>query len=102
MGTTHAAKRPFEFENVWLEVDGCFDFVKAVWDDFNAFGSSSFVLAKKLNFKSKLKEWNMFFGHLDTKLVALVEKAMVLDAKEQLLSFSWLRDRGCRSRKSFL
>lgn len=22
MGTTHAAKRPFKFENIWLEVDG--------------------------------------------------------------------------------
>jgi len=28
-GTTHVAKRPFKFDNVWLEVDGFSDFVKA-------------------------------------------------------------------------
>ena len=39
------------------------------------FGSSSFVLAEKLNcLKSKFKEWNNdVFGYLDTKLGALVE-----------------------------
>ena len=50
LGTTHTAKRPFKFENIWLEVDDFCDFVKAVWDDFNSFGSSSFILAKKLIF----------------------------------------------------
>jgi len=59
MGATYIAKRPFKFENVWLEVEGFSDFVEVVRDDFNAYGSSSFVLAKKLNFlKSKHKEWN--------------------------------------------
>ena len=53
---TFVAKRPFKFENIWLEVDGFVDFVKSVWHDSNVNGSSSFVLAKKLNFlKSKLK-----------------------------------------------
>ena len=30
MGSTHAPKRPFKFENVWLEVDGFCDLVKSV------------------------------------------------------------------------
>jgi len=79
MGTTHVAKWPFKFENIWLEVDDFSDFVKALSDDFNAYGSSSFVLAKKLTFlQSKLKEWNRdVFSHLDTKLGALVEKIKV-------------------------
>ena len=34
-GTSYVAKRPFRFENVWLEVDGFSDFVEAVWDDCN-------------------------------------------------------------------
>jgi len=44
MGTTHVAKRSFKFENVWLEVDGFCDFVKDVWDSFNASSSLSFIL----------------------------------------------------------
>ena len=64
-------------------------FVKDVWDNFNASGSSSFILAKKLNIlKSKLKEWNRdVFSHLDTELGALLNKVM-LDTKEQLESLS--------------
>jgi len=50
MGLAFVAKRPFKFENIWLEVDGFFDFVKAVCDDFNVYGSSSFVLIKKVEF----------------------------------------------------
>jgi len=43
-----------------------------------------------LNFlKSKLKVWNRdVFGHLDTKLDALIEKIKVFNAKEQLQSLS--------------
>jgi len=84
-------------------VDGFSDFVNSVWDDSNVYGSSSFVLAKKLNFlKSKLKVWNReAFGHLDTKLTALVEKIKVFDAKEQLQSLTRLRNlRGWRSRRN--
>ena len=76
-------------------------FAKAIWDDSNAYGSSSFVLAKKLNFlKSKLKVWNRdIFGHLDTKLGALIEKIKVFDAKEQLQSLS--REAGGQERTFF-
>jgi len=103
MRPTFVAKRPFKFENIWLEVDGFADFVNSVWDDSNVYGSSSFVLAKKLNFlKSKLKVWNRdVFGHLDTKLGALIEKVKVFDAKEQLQSLTRLRNlRGWRSRRN--
>ena len=90
MESPMVAERPFKFENVWLKVDGFSDFVKAVWDDFNVYGSSSFVLAKKLNFlKYKLKDLNRdVFRHLDTELGALIDKIKVFDAKEQLQSLS--------------
>uniref|UniRef100_A0A7C8YPY8 Uncharacterized protein n=1 Tax=Opuntia streptacantha TaxID=393608 RepID=A0A7C8YPY8_OPUST len=67
LGTTHTAKKPFKFENTWLEVDDFCDFVKAVWDGFNVSGSSSVILAKKLIFlMSKMKEWNRdVFGHFN-------------------------------------
>ena len=59
-------RRPFKFENIWLEVDG-FDDLVTVWDELNVIGPSSFILAKKLNFlKTKLKQWNReVFGHLE-------------------------------------
>ena len=86
MKPTFVAKRPFKFENIWLEVDGFFDFVKSVWHDSNMLGSSSFLLAKKLNYlKFKLKAWNReVVGQLDTKLDVLIERIKVFDAKEQM------------------
>jgi len=90
MGSTMVAKRPFKFENVWLEVDNFFDFVKAVWYDFNVYDSSSCVFAKKLNFlKSTLREWNRdVFGHLDAKPRALINKIKVFVVKGKLHSLS--------------
>ena len=54
------------------------------------YGSSSFVLAKKLYFlRSKPKDWNRdVFGHLDSTLGALINKIKVFDAKDQLQSLS--------------
>jgi len=82
MKPTFVAKRPFKFENIWLEVDGFFDFVKSIWHDSNVTSSSSFVLAKKLNsLKFKLKAWNReVVGQLDV----LIERIKVFDAKEQI------------------
>ena len=100
MGPTFVAKWPCKFENIWLEVDGFSDFVKAAWDDSNMYNSSSFVLAKNLIFlKSKLKVWNRdSFGHLDTKLGALTEKI-----KSNCNPFPGLRNlTGWRSRWNFL
>jgi len=50
----------------------------------------AFILTKKLNFlKLRLKEWNKeIFGHLDSKMVDLVDKIKFFDEKEQQLSLS--------------
>ena len=89
MGTTHTAKRPFKFENVWLEVDG-FVILLKMYGMISMFLVLLVLSGKQLNFpKSKLKEWNReVFGHLDTKLGALVDKVKVWDAKKQLQSLS--------------
>ena len=62
-------------------------FVSSFWGELRVFGSSNFILAKKLNFlKRRLKEWNKeVFGHLDTKLADLVDKISLFDEKEQQL-----------------
>ena len=50
----------------------------------------AFILTKKLIFlKLRLKEWNKkIFGHLDSKMVDLVDKIKFFDEKEQQLSLS--------------
>ena len=54
-----ATRRPFKFENVWLEVEGFSVQVQGWWNELSISGSPSFILAKKLNFlKMKLKDWN--------------------------------------------
>jgi len=56
VGEIHSGKRPFKFEDVWLEVDGFSDLVNSFWEELDVSGSSRFILAKKLHFlKSKLK-----------------------------------------------
>ena len=51
-----SVKRPFKFENMWLEVDDFCELVSSFWGELRVSGSPSFVLAKKLNFlKRRLK-----------------------------------------------
>ena len=78
-------RRRFKFENMWLEADGFDDFDKSVWNELNVIGPSSFILTKKLNIlKAKLKQWNRkVFGHLEFKMVSLVDKVKLLDENEQ-------------------
>jgi len=82
-----SVKRPFKFENMWLEVDGFCEVVSSFWGEIRVSGSSSFVLTKKLLFlKRRLKEWNKeVFGHLESKLAELVVKIKSFDEKEQQL-----------------
>ena len=67
VGEVSRGRRPFKFDNMWLEADGFDDLLKYVWDELNVIGPSSFILAKKLNFlKTKLKQWNReVFGHFE-------------------------------------
>ena len=83
-----SVKRPFKFENMWLEVDGFCELVRSFWGELRVSGSSSFVLAKKLLFlKRRLKEWNKeVSGHLESKLAELVVKFKSFDEKEQQLA----------------
>jgi hypothetical protein len=41
-------KRPFKFENMWLQEDGFMDRVRLWWASYSFQGSPSFVLAQKL------------------------------------------------------
>ena len=41
-------KSPFRFENVWVKTDGFADSVQSWWNLHSFFGTSSFVLTKKL------------------------------------------------------
>ena len=50
IGEVSIGRRPFKFENMWLEVDGFCDLVKSFGDEMYGTGPSSFILAKKLNF----------------------------------------------------
>jgi len=85
-----SVKRPFKFENMWLEVDGFCELVSSFWGELRVSGFSSFVLAKKLLFlKRRLKEWNKeVFGHLESKLAEFVVKIKAFDEKEQQLALS--------------
>ena len=40
-------RRPFKFENMWLQADSFGDLVKSVWDELDVTGPSSFILAKR-------------------------------------------------------
>jgi len=52
-----SVKRPFKFENMWLEAEGFSDLMKSFWGELNVSGFPSFLLAKKLKFlKLRLKD----------------------------------------------
>ena len=68
-GQILGGKRPFRFENMWLKAEGFVDLVRGWWES-NAFtGSSSFIMANKLNaLKADLKQWNVqVFGNVTLK-----------------------------------
>jgi len=76
VGNAPSVKRPFRFENVWLEAEEFPHLVKTWSDQFHILGSSSYVLAKKLKLlKFKLNNSNRnVFRHLDTRMADLLEK----------------------------
>ena len=91
MGEVFSGRRPFKFENVWLEVVGFCDLVNSCWNHLIVTGPSSFILAKKLSaLKTNLKEWSRdVFGHLEFKMAKLMEKVKSLAEKVQQQTLSW-------------
>ena len=52
-------KRPFRFENMWLQAEGFGEMVRGWWESYQVDGTPSFILAKKLKaLKLDLKKWN--------------------------------------------
>jgi len=47
IGEVSRGRRPFKFENMWLEADGFGDLVKSVWDELDVISPSSFIFGKE-------------------------------------------------------
>ena len=62
-------KRPFRFENMWLQAEGFGEMVRGWWESYQVDGTPSFILAKKLKaLKLDLKKWNeKVFGNVGHK-----------------------------------
>jgi hypothetical protein len=59
-GCPQFGKRAFKFENMWLKDEGFVERVKNWWGSFQFFGSSSYVMVKKLRaLKWEIKRWNL-------------------------------------------
>jgi len=74
-------KRPFKFENMWLQEDGFMERVRLWWESYSFQGSPSFVLAQKLKaLKVDLKSWNkQVFGNVESLKLARLEELCALD-----------------------
>jgi exonuclease III len=84
-GCPMSGKRAFKFENMWLKEEGFVEKVRGWWNSFQFFGSSSFVLAKKMKaLKWELKRWNEEeFGDVRDKNKASSEELKALDSIEE-------------------
>ncbi|RVW82108.1 Transposon TX1 uncharacterized 149 kDa protein [Vitis vinifera] len=59
VGGFSSGKSPFQFENMWLKIDGFQDLVRSWWNGYSVEGSSSHCIAEKLKaLKKDLKNWN--------------------------------------------
>jgi hypothetical protein len=78
-------KRPFKFENMWLQEDGFVERVRLWWESYSFQGSPSFVLAQKLKaLKVDLKSWNeQVFGNVESLKLARLEELCALDRLEE-------------------
>jgi hypothetical protein len=83
-------KHSFKFENMWLKEEGFVDKVRDWWGSFSFEGTSSFVLAKKLQaLKGKIKEWNSeVFGNVGVRNKAWAEELKLLDSYEEVRRLS--------------
>jgi hypothetical protein len=78
-------KRPFKFENMWLQEDGFVERVRLWWESYSFQGSPNFVLAQKLKaLKVDLKSWNeQVFGNVESLKLARLEELRALDRLEE-------------------
>jgi len=84
-GGIQRGKRPFKFENMWLQEEGFVDRVRLWWASYSFQGSPSFVLAQKLKaLKVDLKSWNeQLFGNVESLKLAHLEDLRTLDRLEE-------------------
>ncbi|KAF5477381.1 hypothetical protein F2P56_004026 [Juglans regia] len=58
-GGIHGGRHPFKFENMWLEVEGFVEKVRAWWEAYSFEGTPIFIVAGKLKaLKANVKKWN--------------------------------------------
>ena len=58
-GAVRCGWSAFNFENMWLKVEGFVDRVQQWWNGYSFGGLPSFILAQKLKaLKADLKKWN--------------------------------------------
>uniref|UniRef100_A0A2N9FE24 Reverse transcriptase domain-containing protein n=1 Tax=Fagus sylvatica TaxID=28930 RepID=A0A2N9FE24_FAGSY len=83
-------KRPFRFENMWLQAEGFGEMVRGWWESYQVDGTPSFILAKKLKaLKLDLKKWNeKVFGNVGHKRNQLMLQLNQFDVlvEDRLLS----------------
>ena len=74
-GAIQKGRRPFCFENMWLQVEGFMGKVKNWWDSYQFQGTPSYRMAMKLKaLKADLKKWNeLEFGNVVVKKNTTVE-----------------------------
>ena len=84
-GDFSRGKRPFRFENMWLQSDGFVNQVKRWWESYHFVGTPSFILAMKLRaLKLDLKKWNVeVFGHVQNRRRQAMDELNVLDVEEE-------------------
>ena len=84
-GGVRRGSSPFRFENMWLNVKGFKDFLKAWWEGGNFNGSTSFILAEKLKVVNiKPKEWNRdVFGRVEYRKNLALEQLQFWDENEK-------------------
>jgi len=50
VGGVFLGRRPFKYENMWLEVDGFCDLVNSFWNDLKCYWPLQFHLGKETEF----------------------------------------------------
>lgn len=75
----------FKFENMWLQVEGFLDKVKAWWQSYNVGGRPDFILMQKLRcLKKDISHWNkMEFGKLETKKNKALEELTLMEQQTE-------------------
>jgi hypothetical protein len=85
-GRIQGGKTSFQFENMWLKLEGFVERVSTWWESYVFEGNPSFVFSQKLHaLKQDLKVWNKeVFGNVGGRKTILMEEINRLDALEEL------------------